>query len=180
MSILHNSHTRLWAISLFVIIAIVVCIICNLAIEQHMTWLVYPVCSLMFGWGVFVPLIYRGKKGLKLSLALLTALILPYLLVMEQWTRTTGWFIPIAFPIAIALIIYIWGLYVFISRCKNPWHIGSVALGMAGVLSLAVYFAILFLSGLEMFPWGWISFGSALGLSALVFAAGIIRHRAGT
>ncbi|HJJ41652.1 MAG TPA: hypothetical protein O0X63_05775, partial [Methanocorpusculum sp.] len=72
MKFIPDSHARLWAISVFVFIAIFVCIICNMAIQREMTWLVYPVCSLIFAWGVFAPLIYRGKDGLLLSLGLLS------------------------------------------------------------------------------------------------------------
>lgn len=178
MKKLHNHpHERLSAISFFVLIAIVICIICNLAIENEMTWLVYPVCSLLFGWGVFAPLIYRGIAGLKLSLGLLTSLLLVYLLVLEQWTGTTGWFIPIAFPVGAASIAYIWTLYFIFTRGMNAWNASALSLAAGGVLSLAAYLGILAISGYEMFPWGWLTFGSALGAALLLFAAGKIRRR---
>lgn len=178
MKFIPDSHARLWAISVFIFIAIFVCVICNMAIEREMTWLVYPVCSLIFAWGVFGPLIYRGKDGLLLSLGLLSSLILPYLLVLEQWTHTGGWFIPIAFPIAVFSILFIWAVYFTIKRIRNPWVASSVIIASGGVLSLFTYLVILLLSEYAMFPWGWISSGSALGLALLLLIAGRIRREA--
>ena len=178
MKFIPDSHARLWAISVFVFIAIFVCIICNMAIEREMTWLVYPVCSLIFAWGVFAPLIYRGKNGLLLSLGLLSGLILPYLLVLEQWTHTGSWFIPVAFPISVFAVLFIWITYAILTRIKNPWYASSAIIAAGGVLSLCTYLAILGLSDFAMFPWGWISFGSALGLALLLLIAGRIRREA--
>ncbi len=176
MKFIPDSHARLWAISVFVFIAIFICIICNLAIEHEMTWLVYPVCSLIFAWGVFAPLIYRGKSGLRLSLGLLSALILPYLLILEQWTNTAGWFVPIAFPIAAFSVLFIWALYFILGRMKNVWNTSALIVAIAGVLSFGVYLTIQALIGFTMFPWGWISLLSAAGLSVLLVIAARIRH----
>ncbi|MBE6506978.1 MAG: hypothetical protein E7Z72_03500 [Methanocorpusculum parvum] len=176
MKFIPDSHARLWAISVFVFIAIFVCVICNMAIEREMTWLVYPVCSLIFAWGVFAPLIYRGKDGLLISLGLLSGLILPYLLVLEQWTHTPGWFIPIALPIAVFSVLFIWVIYGIVKRLRNPWHISAAIIAEGGILSLFTYLALSL--GYSMFPWGWISFGSALGLSLLLLIAARIRKEA--
>lgn len=178
MRLIPNSHARLWAISVFVFIAISVCVICNMAIERQMTWMVYPVCSLIFAWGVFGPLIYRGKNGLLLSLGLLSGLILPYLLVLEQWTHTGGWFIPLAFPISVCAVLFIWAVYGILKKVRNVWKASSAVVAAGGILSLLTYLGILWLSDFAMFPWGWISFGSALGLSLLLLIAGRIRTEA--
>ena len=171
-----GSHKQAWAITIFICIAIIVCLICNFAVQREMTWLVYPVCSLVFGWGVFFPLILKGTSGLRLSLTLLTTLILPYLLVLEQWVGGE-WFIPIAFPVVIGCIAYVWALYLIFFYIRNPWKSSGVAIFAGGVISLGVYFLLAVLYSYSMFPWGWISFGSAVGLGALLFLAGFIRGR---
>ena len=178
MKLIPGSHARLWAISVFVFVAIFVCVICNMAIEREMTWLVYPVCSLIFAWGVFGPLIYRGKDYLCLSLGLLSGLILPYLLVLEQWTKSGEWFIPLAVPISVFAVLFIWSIYGIVKVVHNPWKAASAITAAGGVFSLGTYLAILLLSDFSMFPWGWISCGSALGLSLLLLLAGCIRQEA--
>lgn len=175
MKFIPDSHARLWAVSVFVFIAIFVCVICNMAIEREMTWLVYPVCSLIFAWGVFAPLIYRGKSGLLISLGLLSSLILPYLLVLEQWTHSGNWFVPVAFPIAVFSVLFIWTIYFILIKISNPWYASAAVISAGGLYSLGTYLALLFLSGYSMFPWGWISFGSAEGLALLLLIAARIR-----
>ncbi len=177
MKIFQGSHKQAWVITIFVCIAILVCLICNFAIQREMTWLVYPVCSLVFAWGVFFPLILKGNSGLKLSLVLLTTLILPYLLVLERWVGGQ-WFIPIAFPIVIGCIAFVWSLYLISCYLRNPWKKSGLASIVAGILSLGVYFLLSVLNSFSMFPWGWITFGSAFGLGALLFLAGFIRGHA--
>ena len=180
MKFIPDSHARLWAVSVFIFIAIFVCVVCNMEIEREMTWLVYPVCSLIFAWGIFAPLIYRGTRYLRLSLGLLSAFILPYLLILEQWTHSGNWFIPIAFPIAFFSVLYIWVIYGVVNKIRNPWLVSSAIIASGGVFSLCIYLALLPLSGYTMFPWGWISFGSALGLSLLLLIAARIRGEAVT
>ncbi|HJJ36614.1 MAG TPA: DUF6320 domain-containing protein [Methanocorpusculum sp.] len=172
-----REHKYLFAITVFVFIAIFVCILCNIAIDHHMTWLVYPVCSLVFGWGVFIPLIYGGRHGLVLSLGLLSALSLPYLLLLEQWTGIVGWFVPVAFPITLAAIIYAWLLYVVLPRKVGVWMKTALLCVSGGILSLLVYFYLVFVSRFEMFAWGWVTFGSAVAVAALLFLAGHIHDR---
>ena len=180
MKFIPDSHARLWAISVFFFIAIFVCVFCNMAIEREMTWFVYPVCSLIFAWGIFAPIIYRGTRYIRLSLGLLSAFILPYLLILEQWTQSGNWFIPLAFPIALFSVLSVWSIYGIVSKIRNPWLASSAIIASCGVFSLCIYQSLCIFSGYAMFPWGWISFGSALGLSLLLLIAARIRKEAVT
>ena len=170
-------HKYLFAITIFVFIAIFVCILCNIAIDHQMTWLVFPVCSLLFGWGVFIPLIYVGRAGLKLSLGLLSALSLPYLLFLEQWTGTAGWFVPIAFPITLAAIICAWTVYLVLTRKLGVWMKTALVCAICGILSLLVYLYMVLVFQFEMFVWGWITFGSALAVAVLLLLASHIHAK---
>jgi len=171
-----GSHKTLGVITIFVLIAIAVCIICNFAIQKEMTWLIFPVLSLIFGWGVFLPLILKGKSGLILSLTLLTTLILPFLLILELWTRG-HWFIQMAFPIGLGGIAYVWLLYAILKKIKNLWYTISLCIIGGGIISLGVYFLFALLFQIPMFPWGWVTFGSAVGLGGLILLAKYIRLR---
>jgi len=172
-----REHKYLFAFTIFVFIAIFVCILCNIAIDHQMTWLVYPVCSILFGWGVLLPLIYRGMNGLILSLALISALSLPYLLLLEQWTGTAGWFVPIAFPITLAGILLLWSFYFILTRKLGVWMKSGLLCVIGGILSLLVYFYFTLVSRFEMFAWGWITFGSAVVIALLLLLAGHIHTK---
>jgi len=172
-----REHKYLFAFTIFVFVAIFVWILCNIAIDRQMTWLVYPVCSLLFGWGVLIPLIYRGMKGLVLSLALISALSLPYLLLLEQWTGTVGWFVPIAFPVTLAGIIFLWSLYIVLTRKLSVWMKAGILCVIGGILSLLLYFYFVYVPKFEMFAWGWITFGSAVAVALLLLLAGHIHAK---
>jgi len=174
MKLPFGSHVTSWAITIFVLVAIFICIICNIAVQHNMIWFVFPVMSLIFGWGVFFPLIFKGKKGLIPSLALLSTLILPYTLFLEIWTGG-NWFIPIAFPICLGGIALVWALFVIFKYIKDIWKAISVATAVGGVISLGIYFLLAFLNHNAMFPWGWISFGSAVGLGVVIYLARLLR-----
>ena len=51
-------------ITLLSFIAILVCIICNLAILGKFTWSIITTISITFAWLVFIPIIKSGKKGI--------------------------------------------------------------------------------------------------------------------
>jgi len=174
MKLPFGSHVTSWAITIFVIIAIVVCIICNIAVKNQLIWFVFPVMSLIFGWGVFFPLILKGKDGLVPSLSLLTTLILPFTLFLEIWTGGK-WFIPLAFPICLGGIAFTWTLFLIFKYIKDLWKAIGTTVIAGGVISIGVYYLIALLIHDSMFPWGWISFGSALGLGITIFLARYVR-----
>lgn len=72
------------AYSATLLIAVMVCLICNLAISGSLTWSLIPVSSIVFAWVVFFPGILSGKKGLLFSLIALSLFILPYLFLLSH------------------------------------------------------------------------------------------------
>ncbi|HJJ28567.1 MAG TPA: hypothetical protein O0X70_04155 [Methanocorpusculum sp.] len=150
-----------WAVSLLVFIAIFVCVICNFAVTGYMTWLVYPVSSLILGWILFIPILHLKVQGMKYSLGLLTAVILPYLLVLDIWTQG-GWFFTIALPIALAGLAFLWVSWVLWLKLKNRYYLAGVLLILAGLLSLFIWFIVP-----SPFPWGWLVFGVAALLAVV-------------
>ena len=67
--------------SLF-LIAIVVCFISDVVVHNQFTWSILVVVSLAFSWGVIIPSIKLGIKGISRSLIVLTILLLPYLYIL--------------------------------------------------------------------------------------------------
>ena len=94
------SDLTMWIISICVFVAVFICIICNMAFTNTIGWLVYPVCSLIFGWLVLMPILYYKKRGIKISFAIITALVMPFLLVIDQFDGGVNWFLPIGVPVS--------------------------------------------------------------------------------
>ena len=64
--------------SLF-LIAIVVCFISDVVVHNQFTWSILVVVSLAFSWGVIIPSIKLGIKGISRSLNVITIQLLQYL-----------------------------------------------------------------------------------------------------
>ena len=67
-----NNLTRNGIISILfsvtLMIGIMVCLICNVAISGNLTWSLIPVSSIIFAWAILFPSIILGKKGITVSL----------------------------------------------------------------------------------------------------------------
>ncbi|MDO5844139.1 MAG: DUF6320 domain-containing protein [Methanocorpusculum sp.] len=163
----------MWIISILVIIAVFVCIVCNFAVNNSMTWMVYPVTSILFGWIVIMPVLYYKKDGVKYSLGLITTFGLLFMLILEQWSGIVGWFIPLAVPIFIASVIYGWILYFLFRKKRNPIYLIAVIIFLSGVLCLTIDL-ILKASDIYPFPVGWLVFGITTLVSLLIIVTKII------
>lgn len=159
------------AVSVMIFAAIAVCIICNLAIDKTMTWLVYPVCSLIFGWGVLIPIIFKKSDGIIYSLIILTAMILPFLLILELWTDPNTWFIPLAFPISLIGIVCIWLLYFMWKKNVSFKAQLPIIIFGSGVVCMLIDI-IISNYGVSAFPWGYLTFT----ITALVTAVILVMY----
>lgn len=168
-----SRHVRVWIVSVLIAVAVFVCIVCNLAVSHSMTWMVYPVCSLLFAWGLTMPVIYYKKDGVKFSLGILTACILPFLLIAEQWSGVVGWFIPMAVPICLVSLVYIWIMYFIFRRRRNPVYVTAAVIFLSGLLCLLIDI-VLKACDVYAFPTGWLVFGITSLVTLLIVATKII------
>lgn len=65
------------------LIGIMVCLICNIAISGNLTWSLIPAGSIVFAWAICFPSMILGKKGIIVSLISLSVLIIPYLFLLS-------------------------------------------------------------------------------------------------
>ncbi|MDE6896473.1 MAG: helix-turn-helix domain-containing protein, partial [Lachnospiraceae bacterium] len=47
--------------------AVMICIICNIAVSGHLTWSLIPVSSIVFAWVILFPGLILGRRGIILS-----------------------------------------------------------------------------------------------------------------
>jgi len=124
----------LMSFSIACIISIITCVIVNVAIDRQITWSVYPILSVLFGWLVFSPLIIK-KHGLPLSICSLTLFTLPYLFFLDKITPVESWFIPLGIPSAIAGMISVWVFYLLFRFVKiSLWYKLAIAVFIAGAI----------------------------------------------
>ena len=70
--------------ALLLLIGIVVCTICDIAISNAYTWSLIPISSIVFAWVALLPIKRYGKKGIWASLIILNTCIITYLYAVNN------------------------------------------------------------------------------------------------
>lgn len=94
------------------LIGIIVCGICNLAISGTFTWSLYPISAIVFAWFVFVPVIRYGAKGMWGTLIALTVLMIPFLYVLAALVKGDNLIRPIGVRVTVVSLIFLWSVFV--------------------------------------------------------------------
>lgn len=161
-------------VSLLFITAIVTCLICNLAISGGITWAWFPISSVIFVWLAALPIMLLGRRGIALSLAVLSLLTIPYLYALEKIIGVPDLIMPIGIKSAIVAIVYIWVVFALFSAKKIKKYAAlavSLLLGIpASVIINAIVDGIVGNSGFDV----WDVFSNVIigAVAAAVFAWG--------
>ncbi|MDE5931052.1 MAG: helix-turn-helix domain-containing protein [Lachnospiraceae bacterium] len=119
--------------SVTLLIGIMVCIICNLAISGSLTWSLIPVGSIVFAWAVSFPGIIFGKKGIAMSLISLSVFIIPYLYLLSLLLNVRAVF-SIGTASALTSIVFLWLIFAVFSRIGKTQKL--IALGITFLLAI--------------------------------------------
>ena len=93
--------------SVTLLIGIMVCLICNIAISGNLTWSLVPVCSIVFAWVISFPSIILGKRGVVVSLISLSVFIIPYLFLLGNLVKMKEVF-SVGAVVAVISIVFLW------------------------------------------------------------------------
>ena len=127
-----NGKTLYMLFTLLCIIAVGVCVIVDCAINKGVTWAVYPIISVAFGWILSAPFFF-GRYMMPLLFA--TALTLPYLYLLNKNTPDPDWFTGIGLPAAVIGVVFVWVVYLICRFTKlNIWYKIAVPLFLGGVI----------------------------------------------
>lgn len=97
------------------LIGIMVCLICNIAISGNLTWSLIPVSSIVFAWIISFPSIFWGKRGFTVSLISLSVFIVPYLFLLGGLLKAKEVF-SVGAVMAVVSIIFLW-IIVAVFKC---------------------------------------------------------------
>ena len=104
--------------SILLLMGIIVCSICDIAISGTFTWSLYPISSILFVWLVFVPFIKYGSKGILGSLTVFSVLIIPFLYVMSKIVDN-NLIMPLGIRISLFSVVYLWCVYLVFRKLKE-------------------------------------------------------------
>jgi transcriptional regulator with XRE-family HTH domain len=132
-----NNMTKNAVISLLfsatLLIGIMVCLICNIAISGNLTWSLIPISSIVFVWVVSFPSIILGKKGMLISLISLSAFVIPYLFLLSRLIKVKEVF-SVGVIMAVVSILFLWVIAAIWKRVGKTRKL--IALGMIFLLAI--------------------------------------------
>ncbi|MCI8479831.1 MAG: helix-turn-helix transcriptional regulator [Oscillibacter sp.] len=138
-----NNMTKNGIISILfsaaLLIGIMVCLICNIAISGNLTWSLIPAGSIVFAWAVCFPSMILGKKGIIVSLISLSVLIIPYLFLLSILINAKEVF-SVGAVIAAASVVFLWIIAAVFYRMGKTRKL--TALGIVFLLSILFMSAI--------------------------------------
>lgn len=129
-----NNMTKNVIISLLfsvtLLIGIMVCVICNLAISGNLTWSLIPVSSIVFVWVISFPSIILGKKGVVVSLISLSIFSIPFLFLISNLIKVKDVFSvgAIMAVISIVFLLIVVAIFNRIGKTKRLIALGTTFL----------------------------------------------------
>ncbi len=125
--------------SVTLLVGIMVCLICNIAISGNLTWSLIPVSSIVFAWAILFPSIILGKRGIIVSLISLSVFIIPYLFLLSSLIKVKKVF-SVGAVMAVASIVFLWIIVVIFRRIGKEKKL--VALGITFLLAIPFVFIV--------------------------------------
>lgn len=104
--------------SLTLLVGIMVCIICDIALSGRLTWSLIPISSIVFAWVISFPITILGRRGITGGLISLSLFILPYLYLLSWLIKAHAVF-SIGARMAVIAMLYIWMVFFLFKRFHN-------------------------------------------------------------
>lgn len=100
------------------IIGILVCCICDIAISGTLTWSLITLSSILITWIISIPIILFGKKGISVAMVDLSIFILPFIYILSILVKVKEVF-SVGAIISIISLVYLWINYFICYRLKE-------------------------------------------------------------
>lgn len=120
------------------VIGIVVCAVCDIAISGTFTWSLIPISSILFTWVIIFPVIALGRRGVKGSLAALSVFLFLYLYILSELVKVRAVF-SIGAVMAVITLVYLWLIFAVFHRLRAR---KAAALGVTFLLGIPFLLAI--------------------------------------
>ncbi|MEI6087022.1 MAG: hypothetical protein WCR66_05510 [Bacteroidota bacterium] len=117
-----------------IILAIIAILsIINYSISQNLSWSLYPIGALLMIWATFAPTDLPRYRLLG-SFIGFSFSIFPFLYLIATLSGDGAWFWPLAFPIALSLIVSLGIFFFLFLYLKNKWYTWAAAFFLFGVV----------------------------------------------
>ncbi len=160
-------------------LAVLVCVICDLAVSGGLTWSLYPILSIGYAWLIIMPLFLFQKNKILMALLSVSIFTVPFLFFLEQLGRSTYWLFPLGLPITMLSLAYFWLIYFLFRKMRNQrWLASSVAIALTAPLSILInYITSKYTGGQFLKAWDAIAVGIIVFISIIFCAIGYFRNK---
>ncbi len=100
------------------VIAILVCCICDIAISGSLTWSLIVLSSVLVTWIASFPVILLGKKGVLVAMVAISILIIPFMYILSILIKVNEVF-SIGAIMSIITFVFLWIIYILYYRLKE-------------------------------------------------------------
>ena len=100
------------------VIGILVCCICDIAISGTLTWSLIVLSSVLLTWIASFPVILLGKKGILFAMIAVSIFILPFMYILSVLVKVSE-VISIGAIMSVITIAFLWIMYVLYCRLKE-------------------------------------------------------------
>lgn len=150
--------------SLVLLLGVITCSICDMAISHGFTWSLYPISTSIFVWLISIPVIKFGKKGIMYSLISLSVFIIPFILVLNAIIEGKTLLVPIGIRMSLIAVVFLWLVYIIFRFLKNRILVAT-AISLLLIIPLCLIINVslsIFISEPFIDIWDMIAFGAVI------------------
>lgn len=157
--------------SVVLLLGIIVCSICDMAMSKEFTWSLYPISAIIFTWLIFIPIIKFGKKGIVLSLISLSVFIIPFIFILNAIIGNPNLLVAIGIRMSLIAIAFLWLVYFIFRFLRNRFFIATaISLLLVIPLCLTINVSLsAFISEPFIDIWDMITFGAVIIGAVILF-----------
>ena len=115
---MNRNCTMSMIFTIIMVMGVLVCFICDVAISGRLTWSLIVLSSVLFIWISAFPIILLGKKGVLVAMFNFTILIEPFMFVLSIMIKVDGVF-RIGGGITLIAVAFLWAIYILYDRLKK-------------------------------------------------------------
>ncbi|MBO5337288.1 MAG: helix-turn-helix transcriptional regulator [Lachnospiraceae bacterium] len=178
-----KSWQNLFAIlfSAVLLLGIIVCSICDLAITERLSWSLFPTSAIIYAWFVLFPMIKWDRKGIAWSLTAVSLFTIPFLYVLSILVEGVDLFMYVGGGVAPIVILYLWSVFALFRKLKGrKWLAGALSLLLTIPMCILINLLLYKILNIPVFDlWDMLDFAAviicAIVLLIIDFKAG--KHR---
>ena len=112
---------KIWEIvfGILLLVGIIVCTMCDIALSNSFTWSLVPISSIIFGWVALFPIIRFGKKGILGSFIILGTCIGLYLYVLSSIIKDNNLILTIGSKMSMISVAYLACIFIIFKVFKK-------------------------------------------------------------